>query len=86
MAMSLPAVAHRLRSMREALGLNQADFARSIDIAANRWNQYEKGERMITLAVATACCEAHGVTLDWIYRGDPSGLPMRLHQRLRTAA
>jgi hypothetical protein len=27
-------------------------------------------------------CRTTGVTLDWIYRGDPSGLPLRLYRMI----
>lgn len=71
-------IAGRLKLLREALDLNQAELCRRTGLAPNRWNQYETGERPITVAAAAILCEAFGVTLDWIYRGDRSGLPDRI--------
>jgi len=66
-----------------ALGFEtQADFCRSIDIAPNRWNQYETGERPITVTVAVKIAERHGIPLDYIYRDDPQGLPKRIADKL----
>lgn len=76
----------RLQLTREALGVRAVDICRALDIAPNRWSQYENGERPITMAVAVRLCEVYGLTLDWIYRGDPSGLPVRLHQKLSVTA
>ena len=76
---SLREVARRLRRTRLALGYeSQAGFARVIDTKVSRYNQYETGERLITLDVALRITERFGVTLDWIYRGDASGLPRRI--------
>lgn len=76
----------RLRQTREAMALKAVDICRAIDIEPNRWSQYESGTRPVTMAVAIRLCEAYGLTLDWIYRGDPSGLPVRLHQKLSVVA
>jgi DNA-binding XRE family transcriptional regulator len=72
----------RLKMTREALGVSAADLCRRIDCKPNRWSQYENGERPITLPIAIRLCDVYGLTLDWIYRADPSGLPVRLHQKL----
>lgn len=86
MEIGAKSVAKRLTTTREALGLSPAELCRQISIAPNRWSQYESGDRRITLAVAAKMCEQFAVTLDWIYRGDPSGLPTRLIQKMRSAA
>lgn len=76
----------RLRLTRQALGIKAVDICRAIEIEPNRWSQYESGSRPITMPVAIRFCEVYGITLDWIYRGDPSGLPLRLHQKLSVSA
>lgn len=86
MAPTSKVLAKRLVMTREALGVTAAQICRAIDCKPNRWSQYETGERPITLAISIRFCEAYGLTLDWIYRGDPSGLPVRLHQKLSVAA
>lgn len=79
-------IAKRLVALREALGINAADLCRMTGLAPNRWSQYEGGERRITLDAANVLCDKYGVTLDWIYRGDESGLPIRIIERMRIAA
>lgn len=78
--------ARRLTRLRTALKLSQADLCRRIDVAPNRWNQYETGERRITIDVAARLNKAFGVTLDYIYLGDESGLPGRILDQLFEAA
>lgn len=68
--------------MREALGLSQAELCRAIGIAPNRWNQFEQGKRRITVDVARRLKKNYGVTLDYIYEGDLSGLPKRIVDEL----
>jgi transcriptional regulator with XRE-family HTH domain len=75
---SLDAIAGRLRATREAFGLGQNEFARRAGIASNTYNQYEQAKNLPRLDFANQICDTYGVTLDWIYRGDPSGLPMHM--------
>ena len=61
---------------RIALGYkNQADFAKGANLTQNRYNQYETGERRITVDAALKLKAAYGISLDWIYTGDRNGLP-----------
>jgi transcriptional regulator with XRE-family HTH domain len=75
---SLNAIAARLRATREAFDLGQNEFARRAGIASNTYNQYEQAKNLPRLDFANQICDTYGVTLDWIYRGDPSGLPVRI--------
>jgi transcriptional regulator with XRE-family HTH domain len=70
----------RLRLIEKALTLNGAKIARMTEnrISASRWSEYCKGSRLITVEAALALHEQTGATLDFIYRGDRSGLPQRL--------
>ena len=52
-------------------------------IPANRWSEWRQGKRLITIESAIELCGITGVTLDYIYRGDTSGLPLRLAEALR---
>src|SRR5262245_53577905 len=65
LAMSTAAktLARRLKITREALGLSAADICRRIDCKANRWSQYESGDRQITLPISIRLCEEYGLTL-----------------------
>lgn len=82
------ALGKRLVATREALGLSAADLCRRIDCKPNRWSQYETGERRITLEIADRLCDEFRLSLDWIYRGDPSALSnlLRIEIRKKLAA
>lgn len=79
-------IAERLIWLRTALGMSQADICRRLDVAPNRWNQYESGERRITIEVVGRLRDAFGVTADWVYFGDESGLPRRIADRFADAS
>ena len=83
---SVSAIAARLIQTREALGLTQTELCRSSGIERNTYNQWEKGRNRPDLDKAFLLCETFGLTLDWIYRGDPSGLPSRLNLALGPGA
>lgn len=76
------AIAARLRATRGALGLTQRDLCRESGIGESAYNQFERGHRPLTLVPALRLCERFGLTLDWFYRGDRSGLPERITARL----
>ena len=71
---SMGAIGLRLELTRQVLGMQQNDFCARADIAANTYNQIERGKKRPSVENAIALCEAYDLTLDWIYRGDPSGL------------
>ena len=75
-------VGRRLRLLRMVVDMDQIPFAKSVGIKQSRWSSYERGARMLTLAAARALRETYGVSLDWIYLGDPSGWPYRMHEKL----
>ena len=77
------AIGLRLRLTREVLNLTQAEFADRCGIARNTYNQYEMGKNTPKLLFAIDICDRFGLTLDWIYRGDPSGLPYKVADDLR---
>ena len=79
-------IGKRLIRLRTALGINQAELCRQIKCQPSRWNQYESGERQITLPIANKLADEYGATLDWVYRGDPRGLPQQLYTRIQRAA
>lgn len=79
---SRQSIGDRLKLTREALGLNQAAFARLVGISPQGINNYEKGTQRPQLDQAFQICRATGATLDWIYFGDRSGLPGRILDKL----
>lgn len=86
MAEGLKSLGNRLKSTREALELSQADLCKILRVKANRWSQYESGERRITIDVANRLCDEFSLSLDWIYRANPSQLPHGLRLKMRQAA
>jgi transcriptional regulator with XRE-family HTH domain len=68
------AIGERLRLTREVLGLQQNEFAARANVSETAYNGYEKGSKRPSIENAIALCEAWTLTLDWIYRGDQSGL------------
>ncbi len=81
---SVDAIGERLLLTRQALGLAQGVFAVRAGLAHNTYNQYETGKKRPSVQNAIALCEAYDLTLDWIYRGDNSGLPMRLWDAIKS--
>ena len=77
------AIGKRLALARTVVGTNQEDFAGKAGIAQNTYNQYERGKKRPSIDNAMKLCDTYLLTLDWIYMGDPSGLPYRLADSLR---
>ncbi len=68
---------------RQVFGLSQTDFGKGAGIKKSTYNQYEKGKERPALDEAMKLCERYGLTLDWIYRGDPSGLKYELADAIK---
>lgn len=73
----------RLKLVREALQLSQAEMCRRAGIAPNTWNNYEKGTNRISLDEALKVANATGVPLDYIYRGIEYFLPSHIRDAIR---
>jgi transcriptional regulator with XRE-family HTH domain len=88
MARSSKEIAERLVLTQKALGLSAAEICKRTGIKNNAWSQFlnPKAKRPITRAALYRLKDEFGITFDWIYDGDPSGLPARLHQKIRVAA
>lgn len=72
---SLAEIGARLVRTREALGYNQSDFATHAGIGKSTLNQWESGTQRPSLDEAAKLCDRYGLTLEWIYRGNPFGVP-----------
>lgn len=79
------AIAARLQSARRALGYNQRELCALTEIATNTYNQWERGRGRPELDEAIKLRKI-GLTLDWIYLGDPAGLPHSLALKLAAEA
>lgn len=71
-------IAKRLLALSKALGHNQTSFAQLVEVTQPAMNNYQKGIRRPDLDVGIRIQLRTGVTLDWLYLGDRSGLPARL--------
>lgn len=81
------ALGNRLEQTRRALGFpTQKEFCDALKIDKSDWNHFETGTRRITLPLSIKIKQKFGVTLDWIYCADPSGLPMRIAEKLNRLA
>jgi transcriptional regulator with XRE-family HTH domain len=80
---STVAIGLRLKLSRTALGLGQGEFADRLDIARNTYNQYEKGVNKPPVESALKMRELFGLSLDWIYAGDPTFLRWELAEKIR---
>ena len=76
------AIGRRLRAMREAQGLSQAEVARMAGLGRTAYVQYETGVHLPQPEGAVALCMALGYTMDWIYRGETFGMPLGLLSKL----
>lgn len=79
---SLKDVSQRLRITREVYNKKQGDFALEASIAHNTYNQYESGKRIPSIDNAILLCQKYDLTLDWIYRGETSGLKYSLAEEI----
>jgi transcriptional regulator with XRE-family HTH domain len=73
----------RLRRTREALGYKTVrDFAEMTGDEENTVSAWERGQNGIPLHYVARIKKRFGVTADWIYFGDPAGLPHALAREL----
>jgi transcriptional regulator with XRE-family HTH domain len=79
---SANAVGARLELTREALNLSAREFAGAAGIGDSTYSNYKKAIRKPSLDHALKLCDRFELTLDWIYRGDPSGLKYGLAEKI----
>lgn len=83
-AMKNDAVGHRLKLLREALGMSPSEMADTLGIQRTYWSRFEGGKQGLSDAVAALLCVRYGVTLDWLILGDWSKLPFDLAEKIRS--
>ncbi|MBF0423249.1 MAG: helix-turn-helix transcriptional regulator [Magnetococcales bacterium] len=72
------AIGHRLSAVRQALDLSLEDFAAAIEVELPALTRWETGEDSPNLHAMFRMAKRFSVTLDWIFLGDPAGLPHRI--------
>lgn len=81
--MTAEAIGKRLKLTRLALGLSQVKFSELCGIAPNTYNQYETAKNKPDIEFGVMIALGVGVTLDWIYLGDHSGLRYDIADKIR---
>ena len=74
----LTAVGHRLRATRSALELHPQEMADTLGICLETLEEWESGKAFPNIEVMIFLANRFGISLDWIFRGDPSNLPHRI--------
>ena len=74
----ITAIAERLRHIMEVLGDSQVLFAKRTGMTQQALNNWLQARQRPGLNQAIKICRRTGVTLDYIYLGDVSGLPSKL--------
>jgi transcriptional regulator with XRE-family HTH domain len=78
-------VARRLILSRLAMNMQPGEFADRAGLTQSNYSQYENLWRSLSIRAAMKLCTVYGLTLDWLYRGDPSGLSIRLNSAINDA-
>lgn len=81
----LELVGERLRLFREAVELTQEQLGGEVGKERNTIAMWEAGQRLLDVLAATRLAERFGVSLDWFYRGDLSGVRADLAGRISAA-
>lgn len=76
----------RLKELRIAMKLNQADMGRSIGIPQTTYSNYENGAREIPIALIETIVTQFGVNAGWLIAGEVSKTAaQKLHRARRNA-
>ncbi|MBF0626474.1 MAG: helix-turn-helix transcriptional regulator [Magnetococcales bacterium] len=78
----MAAIGHRLRASRSALELSPQEMAGLLGIRTETLETWESGRALPDLKAMSVLAEKFGLSLDWLFRGDPSCLPYRLVKTL----
>lgn len=75
----IQAVGIRLRQLIDALGISYTEAAADMGIPKNQLGNWMRGDRSYPQEYSLYLfCRKRGVNTDWIYLGDPSGLPYKV--------
>jgi len=77
------AVGRRLKLVRRALGQTQEEFVRNVGISSNAYTMIERGDRLPSIETAIALCEAHRISMDWVFREQPGDMSARLWDSIK---
>ena len=74
--------ADRMRRLREVFAVSQGQFAKRFGFSRNQWNNFESGMPVGHQAGVRLVKAIPGLTLDWIYFGNPAGLTVQMAEFL----
>ena len=75
---SIRATAERLEWLRHYFGKSQKEFAYSLEVLPSSYSNWLNGPHGPSLQGAKALRRVYGVSLDFLYFGDPTGLPEQI--------
>lgn len=75
----------RLVAARKALGMSARALADLLGVSPQRLSHWETEKHPPDITAMVALQRMRGVSLDWIYAGDPTGLKLPILQALVTA-
>lgn len=75
-------VGRRLRTVFEALGLQQAQVARELNESPQKINNWLRGDNYPSEWFVYRFCARYGITMDYLYRGVVVGMPQALAAEL----
>lgn len=78
-------IGQRIRLVRTITGLTQEEFAKRAGLSREQINNYERGEKRPSINAAVAICEAHGLTLDYLYLGRLHTLSAEMRDKVVSA-
>lgn len=76
----------RLRVARKALGMTARALCSELGVEPGRWSHWENERHPPDVPIMLALKQRHGITLDWIFDGDPAALPWIVAQGIITQA
>jgi transcriptional regulator with XRE-family HTH domain len=85
---SIPRIARRLDIWLRAENRADRKFTAAkvcllIKVEENAFSQYRNAKRPLPIEVADVLCEKFGLSLDWLYRGDPRNIEIDLQLRMQ---
>jgi transcriptional regulator with XRE-family HTH domain len=78
-----PDIAARMRKLRTLYGPTLTEFCATYRFSLPQWSNYEAGFQPSLAAAKQLRAQIHGLTLDWIYYGEESGLSVMMARTLR---
>jgi transcriptional regulator with XRE-family HTH domain len=76
------AAAERMLRLRTALADSQVEFCARYGFKVPQWSNFENGRPVGKAAALKLVRQIHGLSLDWVYLGNSSGLTMEMAKRL----